>query len=331
MEFAIRLASDAIAPRYPHKIRGPAQWQSLPDGAGWRCVIDLPDLPAKQIIAPSFASLDNPSGDTYQCRLSWLSQTGETQSLRLNPVPSTEDDLSFAETRAATTLDVSGHIDCWHSEADISNVHFEITLQQQVCPAVYLLVVTSRALQLPAPDLAQNAATNSPCVEIDIPNTFSQMQAAKDVKHRICSPTALAMLMSRFSQAPEFMSTVSACYDPATKAYGSWPLAIRWAAQRGVLGAVETFHSWASAQALLQAGYPLVCSIRFETDKLTGAPLKRTGGHLVLLYGIEDQFVLVKDPAGETVAQVNRHYAIDEFAAAWLTQRGAAYLFCDEN
>ena len=112
----------------------------------------------------------------------------------------------------------------------------------------------------------------------------------------------------------------------ATKAYGVWPLAIRWASLHGVIGAVEAFSDWDTARACIAADAPLVCSIRFDRDGLRGAPLERTGGHLVVLYGIDGDEVLVKDPAASTHSEVERRYDASQFSAAWLTRRGAAYV-----
>ena len=70
----------------------------------------------------------------------------------------------------------------------------------------------------------------------------------------------------------------------------------------------------------------MVASIRFAAGGLAGAPLAATGGHLVLLRGIGDGAVVVNDPAAPP-AEVERRYSTEEFAAAWLRWRGAAYVF----
>ena len=67
-------------------------------------------------------------------------------------------------------------------------------------------------------------------------------------------------------------------------------------------------------------------SIRFQAGELPNSPMPATGGHLVLLRGIDDGTVLVNDPAAPP-GSVERRYDARAFAAAWMRQRGAAYVF----
>ena len=87
--------------------------------------------------------------------------------------------------------------------------------------------------------------------------------------------------------------------------------------------------------SVLQAGCPVVCSIRFAEGALPDAPLPKSAGHLVVLYGIEftgenstrEGYALVMDPAGKDADAVARRYPLQAFSDAWLTYRGGAYLF----
>ena len=117
------------------------------------------------------------------------------------------------------------------------------------------------------------------------PLFFSQMQAPDDMRRRICSPTALAMLLQASDPDIDWMDTVARCFDPSTSSYGCWPLAIRCAAAHGRIGAVEALPSWAAVVAVLDAGLPLVASIRFAEGSCRTPPLAKTRGHLVTCYG----------------------------------------------
>ena len=142
----------------------------------------------------------------------------------------------------------------------------------------------------------------------------------------ICSPACLAMTLRGFDQRVELLDVAQDCYDPASKIYGVWPNAIRAAALRGSIGATEAFASWDAAEAVLDQGYPLVASIRFDAGKLPGAPLPRTAGHLVVIHGTSPECVVTNDPAAPNVASVPRTYPADAFTQAWLSHRGAAYI-----
>jgi len=220
---------------------------------------------------------------------------------------------------------VSCHIDCWHTHTELQAPVIDILVEAEQPPQDYLIALSARPLEMRVRPIAGHE------IEVPVNANISQMQAADAIKSRICSPTALAMALSAFGQAPAWQATIDACYDPLTRAYGAWPLAIRWCSRQGVLSAVEALSDWRDALRVLEAGSPMVCSIRFDKDTLQGAPLKSTSGHLVLLYGIEGDYVYIKDPAAALDNEVDRRYRVDEFTAAWLYRRGAAYIFANSN
>ena len=221
---------------------------------------------------------------------------------------------------------VSTHIDCWHTVTDTAASTVSVVVESADKPRDYLLVVSLRPLNID-PEVPDSSGK----VVVSVPAAISQMQADSAVARRICSPTALQMALSTFTHHPSWEATVSACYDPISKAYGTWPLAIRWAGEQGIVGAVEVFIDWADALALLQQQIPMVCSIRFNSGELKHAPLTETPGHLVLLYGVDGNEVLVKDPAAADHQGVERRYALKEFVHAWLSRRGAAYILAAQT
>ncbi len=313
MDHVIRLAANCTPGHYPLAVGDEAQWQSVSKGR-WRLMLDLPDVPCAHIIVPSFSML---LADGASYSFQFTLQTPNSHPLA--PVPSQPDPARRKQVVDATP-EVSSHIDCWHSATALAKPKVLLEVQTPQRPRTYLVVLSIRPLTLTP---SGQASTR---LRAEVPGSFSQMEADPSIRQRICSPTALAMAMSRFGNAPGWPETVEACYDAATKAYGVWPLAIQWASRHGVLGAVEVFSDWHAPLACLEAGVPLVCSIRFAKDQLQGAPLAQTGGHLVLLYGIEDDQVLVKDPAADKASQVDRRYSAESFTRAWLTYRGAAYV-----
>lgn len=318
MEFVTRLAGEAIAGRYPFQINSPAIWSPQREGNGWCLEVSLPNLPAKHIVVPSFALVGD-GEHQFQFVMSW-----DDRRCALQPVPA---EGTGKQPAAAGSEDaVTAHIDCWHTHADVAAPRIMLAVATETPPVDYLLTVTVRPLEIEPASTEHNTE-----IKVAVPRTISQMQADDSIKQRICSPTALAMALSLYPDAPAWDATVAACYDPLTKAYGSWPLAIRWASRHNIIGAVETFSTWQQALTVLAAGLPLVCSIRFKTNALAGAPLQHTGGHLVLLHGVEGSDVLVKDPAADTDAEVDRRYQLDEFIQAWLRHRGAAYIFCTQE
>ena len=71
---------------------------------------------------------------------------------------------------------------------------------------------------------------------------------------------------------------------------------------------------------------PLVASIRYAAGELPGAPMLATGGHLVVVTGVDGEAVLVNDPAAPYHGTVSRRYPLAAFSRAWFRHRGAVYI-----
>ncbi len=324
MEFSIRLAEGNAHHYYPLPVTGQAQWHR-DEAGGWRTSVALGDLPAGQIVVPSF-SQPGPQPD-HQFVLTTTAATDRGVTVPLHPVPAPAD---LQKTNAAVNAPVTSHIDCWHTAEDVAGVQVHLHLQPRAgsAPADYLLNLSTRPVNLSDKAMHEAGSAQLPDSRVQpAPTPYSQMTAAAELRQRICSPTALAMALSLYPQAPSWQDTISACLDRATGAYGVWPLAIRWAGSCGVLAGVETFSSWQGVQQILDGNTPIVCSIRFDKDALPGAPMQQSGGHLVLLTGLQGDRVQVYDPAAADPESVPRTYPTDAFARAWLQRRGAAYLF----
>jgi hypothetical protein len=145
---------------------------------------------------------------------------------------------------------------------------------------------------------------------------------------RVCSPVSTAMVIGAHRRSVITERIIAECHDTITGMYGLWPLAIRSAAAAGLIGAVELFSDWQPALACLDAGLPLVASIRYAGGQLPGAPMNATGGHLVVVHGVTGSEVLVHDPAAPNHGSVSRRYPLDAFSRAWFRHRGAVYILC---
>ena len=71
------------------------------------------------------------------------------------------------------------------------------------------------------------------------------------------------------------------------------------------------------------AGVPLIVSVAFGRNQLTGAPISSSNGHLMVVVGFEaDGDVVVNDPAGATDAEVRRVYDRAQFERIWISASG---------
>lgn len=193
-----------------------------------------------------------------------------------------------------------------------------------VKPKNYLAVVNIRPLEINSDrrNLEPNTP-NTPLIEVP---AKTQMVATKDLRMNICSPTCLSMMLDYLDVAHDLNEIVVSTHHRATNLFGVWPQNI-WALSRwGVIAAVETSTSWESISEIIYAGHPLVASIAFGKGTLDGSPLAESNGHLVIIRGIQNNEVVVNDPAARSKMEVPRRYDIDQFHRAWLATRGAFYL-----
>jgi hypothetical protein len=155
----------------------------------------------------------------------------------------------------------------------------------------------------------------------------SQMETPEPIRHRICSPTCVAMALTRWDVLVEPHELAAEMFHPGLGLYGVWPAAMRAAARRGIAGYLLRFPTWDAARACLDAGLPVVASVRYAAGELTGAAVEQTSGHLVVLTGYDGGEVLVNDPAAPTRATVPRRYALEEMRRVWLERAGVGYVF----
>ena len=325
MYYALRLTDNHDQNSYPLPLHGEAAWHPVTDTHStsqnrWRATIPIPATPRDHILVPSFSML----GGKYQYQVALVGRESG-QANRLNPLLTDKEHLAQWPQKCSDLGAVSAQIDCWHTQDNLTDTQFEITVECMQPPKNYLLVISIRQISLSTEFTAPKS------LALAQPEALSQMSAAPKLRNRICSPTSLAMVHTSLTGERAFAKIVEGCYDPATRAYGKWPLAIYWANQLNLVGAVESLESWEAVTQVLAEQCLIVCSIRFAKNSLAGAPLEMSAGHLVVLYGIDasDQkqpYVLVMDPAGETPQTVPRRYKLSEFSNAWLDHRGGAYI-----
>ena len=145
-----------------------------------------------------------------------------------------------------------------------------------------------------------------------------------------CSPASLSMVMAYWSEVTgrkaleRMVPTVArGTYDSVYKGNGNWPFNTAYASSFGLQASVNRISSLGQAERWVASGVPLVASIAWDNDKkgkrLTGAPLQKSDGHLLVVRGFDPKggCVIVNDPAGRDASEVRRLYRRDEFARAW--------------
>ena len=229
---------------------------------------------------------------------------------------------------ASTTTDVLRcAIDVFTSRAQAARVRSRIRVRTDRPLSSLRWLATLSACDL-ATDGAAEPSGNGPTGRhaIDVP-PLSQMETPPSIRHRICSPTSVGMVLARWGRSADPASLAAEMFHPGLDLYGVWPSAIRAAGRRGIGGYLLRFPGWAPVTWCLENGLPIVASVRYEAGELTGAAIPSTDGHLLVLTGEDGDDVLVNDPAAPTRAAVPRRYRREELRRVWLTRAGVGYVF----
>jgi hypothetical protein len=154
----------------------------------------------------------------------------------------------------------------------------------------------------------------------------SQHEEGGAIGPRICSPTSVAMVLEYCGRQVNVEDLAASMFQPSVDLYGVWPAAIQAAARQGVAGYLLRFPDWDAATWCLRQSVPIIASVRYRADELTGAAVAETSGHLLVLTGWEGGTVLVNDPAASSAVGVPRRYALDEICRVWLGRTGVGYV-----
>ncbi|CAA9445459.1 MAG: hypothetical protein AVDCRST_MAG37-1780 [uncultured Rubrobacteraceae bacterium] len=145
-----------------------------------------------------------------------------------------------------------------------------------------------------------------------------------------CSPTSLSMVMAYWAKATcdgsldrSVPAVAGGVYDHSYGGWGNWSFNVAYASVHGFEAGVGRMDSVEQVERWVEAGIPVVASVAWDNhhagQRLSGAPLPRSDGHLLVIRGFTDSGdVIVNDPAGSGEVDVPRVYERAEFSRAWL-------------
>ncbi|MGI9324658.1 MAG: hypothetical protein ACR2PZ_05515, partial [Pseudomonadales bacterium] len=223
----LRWADSQTQARFP----GPCQLSERLRQTSAGIELTLPALSPADMLIPSFAALQ-PEPYEFQFSLNGID---------LPPVPSREPIAGTKIPKQAQdpAAALRTHLDWFEALAHIADPILSLRLAPELLTRPHLLSVSVRPIQQ-----ALDRAAAVPTVHAGTPPTLSQQLASADISGRICSPTALAMVLDHHGYQTDWLELVRQCKDPASGMYGLWPLCILRAAQTGSLGAVQAFSNW---------------------------------------------------------------------------------------
>jgi hypothetical protein len=152
-----------------------------------------------------------------------------------------------------------------------------------------------------------------------------------------CSPTSTSMILAYWAKQlgrEDLVVPVPVAaahtYDKVYQGTGNWPFNTAYAAALGdgaLHGMVVRFDSFSQVERLIAQGIPVSISIAFKKDKLTGAPMSSSDGHLIVVKGFSPEGdVICNDPAFPSDETVHVTYKRQELLDAWNHSRRSAYV-----
>lgn len=164
---------------------------------------------------------------------------------------------------------------------------------------------------------------------LDVPERSQQVEA-EDVRHRICSPTSLSMVLAFHGAALPTARVAEGVYDHAAKIYGNWSFNVAFASTRGFAATVARCETFVPVEDEVAAGRPVVISHRYAKGEVEGAAVSETDGHLIVVRGFtDDGDLVVNDPAADPRQgkPIRRVYRRADLAKSWLKNgSGICYL-----
>jgi len=160
---------------------------------------------------------------------------------------------------------------------------------------------------------------------------ISQMIQQVNYSGDICSPTSLAMIFSYYGINEKPADIAIKLIDNSNGIYGNWIFNTLYASYKGFYSFVVRINSVEEVYEYLKKGIPIIASITFGPDELTGSPIRKTKGHLLVVKGIDKNGnFIVNDPAGADNKKVEIIYDRKEFLNAWFKNKfGTAYIITD--
>jgi hypothetical protein len=152
-----------------------------------------------------------------------------------------------------------------------------------------------------------------------------------------CSPTSVSMILAYWGKKlgrNDLVVPVPVAaehtYDTVYEGTGNWPFNTAYGSALGegaLHGLVARLDSFAQVERLIAEGIPVSLSIAYEKGELTGSPIKRSDGHLIVVKGFTPEGdVICNDPAFPNDETVNVTYKRQELLRAWDHSRRTAYV-----
>ena len=241
----------------------------------------------------------------YQFAIECETKAGHSSRAVLDPIGSfveaVQSGFRTGAESGATNEVVAAEIDLLriHTPLQAATLHLRVQGVGPTAPALLSVSVRRRGA-VPTPTFTSRD------MALSVPSQ-SQMVLRPQLASHVCSPTSVAMLLSYYGHSADIYDVIAEARHQPSGLYGVWPANIHAAASPGPLGlSIALSLLGSAARALLDAGFPIVASVRYEEGELSRAAIERTSGHLLVVRGCAGDTVLVNDPAADATRSPER-------------------------
>lgn len=155
---------------------------------------------------------------------------------------------------------------------------------------------------------------------------YAQGNLDRSISGSTCSPTSVSMVMAYNGVVNEPVENALRIYDPEYGIFGNWARSAALPAEYGMDTWVRRFRGWDQVKAEIAEGHALIASIRFNEGDFPSNPMRRTGGHLIVIRGFTPEGdVIVNDPAHREQGN-GIVYKAEELGRAWFDKGGVSYM-----
>jgi hypothetical protein len=153
----------------------------------------------------------------------------------------------------------------------------------------------------------------------------AQGEGPEAMKHQICSPASVTMVMRFWGIDRPLVENAAAIYDPEYRIFGNWMRAAQRPGEMGLEAWVDRFRNWEQVRDVIAAGEPVVASIQFKAGEFPSAVSKSSDGHLIVIRGFTgDGNIIVNDPADKARGN-GAIYNAQDLGRAWFGHGGVGY------
>lgn len=210
-------------------------------------------------------------------------------------------------------------------------IHMFSSKDRQLSPALKLFAIAyGKRSENFKENLSSDQKNETSYIKLNVPYR-SQGDEDTSISGSICSPTSVAMVMEYWGVDIPTEEIAHMAYSKEYDMYGIWPAAVQTASLYGLRGWVRIFKNWEDVEKEILNGRPVIATICFDWEELSGSFTPASDGHVIVICGFDNNGnPICNDPAGKNSKEGILVYSRKELERAWFWESGIGYTIFKE-